>query len=129
MTLAPCLECGEPTDGSRCALHQPPAPAKAPAGARGYDWTWQQLSRRARRLQPWCTDCGSRDDLTTDHSEHAWKRKAAGKPIRLADVDVLCRSCNAKRGRARPTGDNPRHLPPNPPREADFPIHTPGGYL
>jgi 5-methylcytosine-specific restriction enzyme A len=61
------------------------------------------LSRRARRLQPFCTDCGSTEDLQTDHTPEAWKRKAAGKPLRLADVEVVCGPCNRARGAARGT--------------------------
>ena len=68
---------------------------------RGYDAAWDRLSRRARRLQPFCLDCGSTEDLTADHSLTAWERRAAGKLIRLQDIDVLCRRCNAERGDPR----------------------------
>lgn len=105
MTWRPCTVCGEPCDGYRCDEHQPPAPPKRSAHARGYDYTWAKLSERARRLQPFCTDCGTTIDLTTDHLPIAWERKLSGKPIRLQDVAVVCRSCNGKRGRARPTGE------------------------
>lgn len=73
---------------------------------RGYDYRWQVISKRARRLQPFCSDCGTTDDLTTDHTPQAWQRRAAGLPIRIKDVDVICRPCNNRRGNAR--GDNPR---------------------
>lgn len=76
----------------------------APAG--GYDARWRKLSRRARQLQPFCSHCGSTDDLTADHSPEAWRRHAAGLPIRLRDVDVLCRRCNTDAGPAR--GPNAR---------------------
>ena len=39
--------------------------------------------------------------LTADHSVEAWKRKAAGKVIRLRDISVVCRRCNSERGAAR----------------------------
>ncbi len=114
MTMAPCLDCGEPSDGPRCTEHS--TDPKAPSGDRGYDWQWTQLSRRARRLQPWCTDCGSTTDLQADHSPEAWARKAAGKAVRLKDIDVVCGPCNIARGAARghtgtrgqgPTGPHP----------------------
>ena len=54
-----------------------------------------------RRLQPFCSDCGSTEGLECDHSPEAWARKAAGKPIRLQDVDVVCGECNRRRGAAR----------------------------
>lgn len=100
--LSPCTDCGELTDlGAYCSEHQPPAPEKAPAIERGYDYKWRVLSRRARALQPFCSQCGTTEDLTTDHSPEAWQRKARGLPIRLQDVDVLCRSHNSIKGAAR----------------------------
>lgn len=128
MTLSPCIECGEPTTGPRCTEHQLSSPPKALSPTElGYDSTWRRLSERARRLQPWCSDCHTTEDLTTDHSERAWRRRAEGKVIRLRDVDVVCRSCNAKRGRARPTGEDPRETPSDPAGQAESPLHTPGG--
>lgn len=69
--------------------------------ARGYDYRWRKLSERARRLSPQCEDCGAVDDLTTDHSAEAWRRREAGLSIRLRDVSVVCARCNAERGAAR----------------------------
>jgi 5-methylcytosine-specific restriction protein A len=84
----PCLGCSTPVRGrSRCDRCQPP---KAPTAARGYDGRWQALSRQARRRQPWCSDCGTVEDLTTDHLR--WRAET------LDDVDVVCRPCNSKRG-------------------------------
>lgn len=104
MTWRPCTVCGEPCDGYRCDEHTPPPPPKRSKDERGYDWTWVNLSRRARKLQPFCTDCQTTDDLTADHLPIAWERKLSGKTIRLCDVEVVCRSCNSKRGQARPGG-------------------------
>jgi len=78
MTLRPCLDCGEPTALTRCPEH------------RGYDAEWDRLSRRARRLQPWCSDCGSTEDLQADHLPSAWERRAQRKPLRLKDIEVVC---------------------------------------
>ena len=86
-----CDDCKPPRDYSD----------KASSTARGYDSTWARLSKRARRLQPFCTDCGSEHDLTADHTVEAWQRKAQGKAIRLRDIDVVCRICNSERGQAR----------------------------
>lgn len=99
MTLTACLDCGEPTSGPRCREHA--VDTKPAASARGYDAAWTRLSKRARRLQPFCTDCGSTEDLQADHTPAAWARKAAGKVIRLADVRVLCGPCNRAAGAAR----------------------------
>lgn len=69
---------------------------------RGYDTAWDRLSRRARALSPFCEDCGSTENLTTDHKPSAWKRRAEGKTIRLVDVAVVCGPCNSRRGSSRP---------------------------
>lgn len=135
MTLRPCLDCGEPTDGPRCAEHTIATPVadKASATERGYDAAWKRLSRRARRMQPWCSDCGATSDLQTDHTPAAWERKAAGLAIRLCDVDVVCGSCNRARGAARggavTRGDDPKGSPATPHGEAKFALHTAAGSI
>lgn len=75
---------------------------------RGYGSRWQKLSKRARQLQPFCSDCGKEYDLTADHSTTAWQRHEAGKSIRLQDIDVVCIDCNSARGAARGESINPR---------------------
>lgn len=109
--LKTCPTCGEPTENTYCPTHQPKKiePSKN-SRIRGYDHTWRKLSQRARRLQPFCTHCGTTHDLTTDHTPEAWARKDQGLPIRLEDVVVLCRSCNSKAGAAR--GENTRGVDP-----------------
>lgn len=111
MTLRPCLDCGDPTDSPRCREHQRPNKSKTKTAGRGYDNTWNRLSRKARQLQPWCLDCGATEDLQTDHSPEAWQRHARGLPIRLRDVDVVCGECNRTRGAARPANNKPDATP------------------
>lgn len=119
--LKPCLDCGELSAFTRCAEHRRPvASAKGSASSRGYDSAWSRLSRRARRLQPFCSDCGASEDLTVDHSPEAWQAKAAGRQIGLDLVDVVCRSCNAKRGRSRPWGNDPSTAIGDPWGKAEF---------
>ncbi len=113
MTMRPCLDCGEPTEASRCDEHarERERASKGSAKERGYGYAWDKLSRRARQLQPWCLICGSPDDLQTDHTPEAWARKAAGKSIRLRDVRVLCGFHNREAGAAR--GPQTRGVPPS----------------
>lgn len=120
--MRPCLDCGEPCTGPRCPEHT--VDTKPTAQDRGYDHKWNLLSQRARRLQPWCTDCGSVDDLQTDHTPEAWARKAEGKAIRLNDVEVVCGPCNRARGTAR--GEAPRSRLPDPAARRN-PRYTPLG--
>lgn len=104
--MKPCIVCGEPSTSTRCPDHdrdqrvQP----RGSARARGYDTAWDKVSKRARRLQPFCEDAhlsACSGPLTTDHKPSAWQRKADGKPIRLADVAVVCDGHNRLRGSSR----------------------------
>lgn len=102
-----CTEigCTEVTEGRHCEEHARPEKSsrRAPRTSRGsgYDAAWDALSKRARRLQPFCSDCGTQWSLTADHLPSAWERKRAGLPLRLQDVDVVCGPCNTKRGSSR----------------------------
>lgn len=111
MPLKPCITCGEPGENARCTDCQTAHDAQyvrrsvkvAPA-KQGYDRRWRKLSERARRIQPWCSDCGTPDRLTADHLPEAWEAYYAGKPITLAMIDVCCAACNKDRGSSRPGG-------------------------
>lgn len=114
--MKPCLDCGVPADQSRCPKHESQReqdrrsayPKESSSTARGYDEAWKRISRQARHLQPFCSDCGTTDDLTTDHSAEAWQAWIDHRPITLAMVDVVCRSCNVRRGSPFGVGDDPR---------------------
>lgn len=140
--LKPCLVCGTPSDGPRCPEHAPKSAPKGSAHSRGYDAAWRRLSAKARKLQPFCGECGATEDLQTDHTPEAWERKAAGKSIRLQDVRVLCGPCNRDAGRARPANDAvrpansrlgrprgyaPARSPRDPAARARSALHTPSG--
>lgn len=94
MTMKPCIECGELSEQTRCPEH---TDQSRPSHAVGYDRRWRKLSLRARAIQPWCSDCGATTDLTGDHLR--WPART------LADVDVVCRSCNDRRGPVRSSRD------------------------
>lgn len=102
--MKPCLRCGEPSSGSWCDEHGPERGPRQDhdlnSTQRGYDNRWRRLSERARQLQPWCSDCGTTDDLTGDHLR--WPART------LRDVDVVCRACNSRRGALRTRGETPR---------------------
>lgn len=93
----PCLGCGESIQsGSRCADCAPRRPAKPSATSRGYDYRWQQLSKRVRRASPFCEQCGNTADLTADHVIP--KTEAPELRLEPLNVRVLCRKCNGDRG-------------------------------
>lgn len=103
----PCIDCGQPTrPGPRCDecqtnLNRDQDHHRGHPHERGYNWRWRKLSKRARKLQPFCSVCGSTDDLQADHTPEAWRRHEKGLPIRLQDIDVLCGECNRAAGAAR----------------------------
>jgi 5-methylcytosine-specific restriction protein A len=118
LPLKPCLDCGQTCRGPRCpqcrsakarAVRALDGPGPSTT-AIGYDAAWRRLSLRARREQPWCSHCGTSDDLTLDHSPEAWVAHIEGRTITPDMVQVLCRSCNARKGAARSLtqGGNPR---------------------
>ena len=135
MTMRTCLECGTPCLESRCDEHKlkdsRPKPAAATAA---YDAQWRRLSAQARRLQPFCSDCGTTEDLQADHSVEAWERRERGLAIRLEDIEVVCGPCNRRRGAARganvsrPGGVTRRLDADSPRRHKEFRSHTPRGY-
>jgi hypothetical protein len=106
----PCAEPGCPvliTRGSRCPTHQRVLGYKAGSrSARGYTNAWLRRSRAAIAAHPWCTDCGTTRDLTTDHDAPL----AAGGSVDQPAGDVVCRSCNAKRATSRRPASSSRTL-------------------
>lgn len=124
----PCIDCGVPVKATRCEDCSKKSERlrirsgrrhsrKASPKERGYDEKWRRLSERARRLQPFCSDCGETSDLQADHSPEAWRRYERGLPIRLKDIDVTCAECNRKRGQAR--GVTSRSKPSSAQNETD----------
>jgi 5-methylcytosine-specific restriction endonuclease McrA len=95
----PCHTCGEPTGGTYCADCRPATPPTDPRrtlATFAYDRRWRKLSARVRKLQPFCLDCGSRDDLTADHIIPVVEApELAHEPLNIA---VRCRPCNSAKG-------------------------------
>jgi 5-methylcytosine-specific restriction protein A len=113
----PCLDCQTLTrNASRCDEHEAAMTARMAAATernrvraspkeRGLDGAWRRLSVRARKMQPWCSDCGLADParLETDHTPEAWHvRLVLRRFITLEMVDVVCGRCNVRRGSSRP---------------------------
>ena len=116
MKLArPCLACGQPTrNGSRCLTCGPRTTTE-----RGYGADWQHIARAAIAAQPWCSRCGATSNLTADHVHPLVAGGSTHGP-----VDVLCRSCNGRKGassdqlaaRMTPSGPEPITLRDGPSR-------------
>lgn len=142
----PCLVCGVPSPASHCDEHTPKPwnHREGSSRSRGYSASWDRLSRRARRLQPFCSDCGATDDLQLDHIARTWERLEAGKTVRLKDTGgVVCGPCNRRRGSGRDRdqtsandpltspqthGESPLETELGPRGKPQSPLHTPGGY-
>lgn len=97
MTLRLCTECGEPTEGSRCAVHRPRDERTGRGvGHANDDPVFRAISRRLRKSSPFCQRCGARDDLTVDHIIPTSLAPELAREV--LNMRVLCRSCNSRRG-------------------------------
>lgn len=85
-----CLDCQARTTGTRCPPCQTRHQRERNQGA-GYrrTWSWQKLSKAARKAQPWCSVCGAVEDLVVDHVQNRSLTRG---------VMVLCRACNSRKG-------------------------------
>ena len=89
MTLrVPCLQCGVLSYESLCPQH-------STTKARGLGHAWRQLSKQVCTEVGRCQRCGATEDLTGDHIV---PRSEGGRNVR-ENVQVLCRSCNSRKGR------------------------------
>lgn len=97
MTLRPCLVCGELSTGPRCPEHTlTDRRVRKDPGQAAHDPVWRKLSTKVRKQQPWCADCGAREDLTADH---VIPKSVAPQLVHAVEnVAVRCRPCNSRRG-------------------------------
>jgi 5-methylcytosine-specific restriction enzyme A len=102
MPLRRCLDCPKLTLESRCPEHKRAHQRARDFARRGDPMrqlrrsaAWAKLSREAREAQPWCTRCGTTQDLTADHVVSPLR---GGAPLDPANVQVLCRPCQNKKG-------------------------------
>ena len=94
---SPCLYCGVISRGSVCRQCKAAIESKdikRQERNRAYDYEWQKMSRLARKIQPWCSRCGSKNDLTADHILSL----ANGGSNILENIMILCRRCNSSKG-------------------------------
>lgn len=122
VTMKPCLVCGEVTDKARCPVHQLPDLRARDRVTRENGARWKRLSARLRRRQPFCSVCGTPDDLTVDHVKPL---EHGGDPYDETNLDVLCRSHNASKGAT--WGDEVAGQPSPTPGKAESATHTPRG--
>lgn len=101
MIARPCIDCGEVIpSGSRCDECKPQRPARDRVRAKDHPHAnparWKRISTTARRRQPWCLDCGTSRDLTTDHVIPVVERPDLAYEV--LNVAVRCRPCNGRKG-------------------------------
>lgn len=150
----PCTVCGEPSEGSRCDEHRREQEnaresrknVQHPAHANRT--RWKNASRRARKAQPWCLDCGATTNLSVDHIIPF--RERPDLAYAQDNLAIRCRSCNAAKGDTMPDaatvaaveaaiaarhgharsatrGEAPTPVDSRRAGEAESPLHTPGG--
>ncbi len=87
--LRHCLSCGRAVHPNQRCGHCGQAHGAARRALSGYATAkWKRLRDTAIEEQPWCSICRSPHDLTGDHLRYPAQS--------LADVRVLCRSCNSR---------------------------------
>lgn len=152
MTLKPCVQCGEPSDRSRCPAHRPRDLRRHRGrGHTNDDPVMRRISRRLRKLAPFCELCNNVTNLTVDHIIP--KSEAPELIYNPCNLRILCRDCNTRRGTDvtdeernkvyQAIADRQKRLsarraatravapstPLTPPGgKAKFELHTPGGY-
>ena len=90
----PCIECGRPSQGSRCEIHALPDHRKRA----GYGYAWTQLSREIRERFPWCAICGTSG--VPLHVDHITPRSLGGTD-HPSNLRPLCSPCHHKHGKTR----------------------------
>lgn len=97
MIAKPCITCGEPTAGTRCPEHRLKDTRTDRTHVAWKNGTaWKNLSKRLRRLSPFCEWCGDTEALSVDHilPESDYPELAYASE----NCRVLCKPCNGRRG-------------------------------
>lgn len=128
MLRKPCIDCGTPTDGTRCPTHQEiwgrdkdarqTAQRKARGGRPQYAGTWARQSRAVRANATVCWLCGNGprpdDPWQADHLYPA--AMTGGAPGPALPAHRSCNVARSNRARAKGRGTDPdpgRNLPRN----------------
>src|SRR5690606_15527647 len=97
----PCLVCGELSKESRCSEHRITRTSREGHAAYKNNARWKNLSKKLRKLQPWCSECGATDDLTCDHIIPVKER--SDLTYATENIQILCRSCNGSKAGQPPS--------------------------
>ena len=99
-----CLDCGIPTDRSRCSKCfaarelSKPIQKKESSTARGYDSKWQRIRLTILHRDNWlCHYCGKQlagSDATVDH---LIPLSHNGERLSATNLVASCRSCNSRK--------------------------------
>lgn len=98
MTLRPCIDCGDPSAGTRCphCTRQQQRDTRRDHIASINKARWKRLSAQVRRAMPWCLDCHNTKRLSADHI-----LPAVDYPELWYSIENLvtrCQPCNGRRG-------------------------------
>jgi len=101
----PCLDCGVPTNSSRCPKcfqiysGNNPRPYKGSAASRGYDYAWTQVRLsilyRDKFICHYCSKFLVGKDATVDHIVPL---AHGGERLDPSNLVASCRTCNSSKG-------------------------------
>ncbi len=102
MSLKPCKDCGEPVEHTRCPdcareVQRPESSKNREHVAFANLSRWKNLSKRVRRIQPWCDVCGTDQRLQANHVISTKERPDL--TYAMENLSVLCAKHNGGRGR------------------------------
>lgn len=92
-----CTRCSQAHSGVCPALiaarrgQQRPPDNRPDSTARGYDSTWEKLSRMIRRERPICQHCGVAPSRMVDHIVPL---RAGGARLDVGNLQALCHQCH-----------------------------------
>jgi 5-methylcytosine-specific restriction endonuclease McrA len=95
----PCANCDEVIDnGSYCSACKPKDNRPNRSHLLLHTARWEHLSKRLRKLSPFCENCSNTKHLSVDHIIPVNERPDL--IFALPNLRVLCMECNRERGNA-----------------------------
>ena len=104
MPKMPCLDCGIPTQRSRCIscenifVENRPQRIRLGRDVRGYDWAWIKVRKQILHRDKYrCGYCGIDIDGADATVDHIVPLSKGGERLDPSNLIAACRSCNSSK--------------------------------